>query len=90
MTGEITLRGNVLPIGGVKEKVLAAHRAGIKRVLLPERNRKDVIDIPDSVKRDLELTFVAKVGDALEAALEPVPVVIPAENPIATGSTARA
>ncbi|MDX2021450.1 MAG: endopeptidase La [Deltaproteobacteria bacterium] len=90
MTGEITLRGNVLPIGGVKEKVLAAHRAGIKRVLLPERNRKDIVDIPDTVKRDLELTFVSKVSEALEAALEPVPVVVPAENPIPTESTARA
>ena len=53
MTGEITLRGTVLPVGGIKEKVLAAHRAGIKRVLLPERNRKDIVDIPETVRQDL-------------------------------------
>src|SRR5262249_36882841 len=55
MTGEITLRGRVLPIGGVKEKVLAAHRAGIKTFLLPEKNRKDLIDVPTSVTRKLEI-----------------------------------
>src|SRR6202022_4587439 len=47
MTGEITLRGNVLPVGGIKEKLLAAHRAGIKRVIIPERNRKDIVDVPE-------------------------------------------
>jgi ATP-dependent Lon protease len=76
MTGEITLRGNVLPIGGVKEKVLAAHRAGIKRVLLPERNRKDLVDVPDVVKNEMQITFVSRISEALEAALEPVPVVV--------------
>ncbi|MDZ4695185.1 MAG: endopeptidase La [Deltaproteobacteria bacterium] len=76
MTGEITLRGNVLPIGGVKEKVLAAHRAGIKRVLLPERNRKDLVDVPDMVKNEMQITFVSRISEALEAALEPVPVVV--------------
>ena len=55
MTGEITLRGTVLPVGGIKEKVLAAHRAGIKRVVLPERNRKDIVDIPETVQKELEL-----------------------------------
>ena len=54
MTGEITLRGTVLPVGGIKEKVLAAHRAGIKRVVLPERNRKDIVDIPETVRAELE------------------------------------
>jgi ATP-dependent Lon protease len=77
MTGEITLRGNVLPIGGVKEKLLAAHRAGIKRVLLPERNRKDLIDVAEDVKKELEIIFVKTVGEipslALTEALRPLP-----------------
>ena len=76
MTGEITLRGSVLPVGGIKEKVLAAHRAGIKRVLLPDRNRKDLVDIPESIRKDIELIFVSKMKDALELALEAVPVVL--------------
>src|ERR1700690_1647967 len=54
MTGEITLRGTVLPVGGIKEKVLAAHRAGIKRVVLPERNRKDIVDVPETIRKELE------------------------------------
>jgi len=74
MTGEITLRGSVLPVGGIKEKVLAAHRAGIKRVVLPDRNRKDVVDIPESVRKDLELTFVKRIQEVLEQTLEPAPV----------------
>jgi ATP-dependent Lon protease len=77
MTGEITLRGSVLPVGGIKEKVLAAHRAGIKRVLLPDRNRKDLVDIPETIRKDIELIFVSKEKDVLELALESVPVVIP-------------
>src|SRR5262249_2397115 len=55
MTGEITLRGNVLPVGGIKEKLLAAHRAGIKRVIIPERNVKDLVDVPDQAKREMEV-----------------------------------
>ena len=70
MTGEITLRGAVLPVGGIKEKVLAAHRAGVKRVVLPERNRKDVIEIPKSVRDELEIVFVSKIGETLAATLE--------------------
>jgi ATP-dependent Lon protease len=70
MTGEITLRGSVLPVGGIKEKVLAAHRAGIKRVILPERNGKDLIDVPDEIKRELEFILVKKVDETLAAALE--------------------
>ena len=54
MTGEITLRGNVLPVGGIKEKILAAHRAGIKRVIMPERNQKDLIDVPEQAKNEME------------------------------------
>jgi ATP-dependent Lon protease len=70
MTGEITLRGLVLPIGGVKEKVLAAHRAGVKRVLLPERNVKDLVDIPPTIRDELEILFVKRIGDAIPLVLE--------------------
>jgi ATP-dependent Lon protease len=77
MTGEITLRGSVLPVGGIKEKVLAAHRAGIKRVILPDRNRKDLVDIPESVRKDLDLSFVKRIQEALEQTLESVPVELP-------------
>ena len=69
ITGEITLRGLVLPVGGIKEKVLAAHRGGIKVVMLPERNRKDLEDIPDEVQEDLDIRFVKKVDEVLEVAL---------------------
>jgi ATP-dependent Lon protease len=70
MTGEITLSGLVFPIGGVKEKVLAAHRAGIRRVLLPSRNEADVDDIPEDVRNDLQIVFVAGIAEVLDAALE--------------------
>ena len=69
MTGEITLRGTVLPVGGVKEKVLAAHRAGIKTVLLPEKCRKDLIEVPEEIKADLEFKFMARLEDVLNEAL---------------------
>jgi ATP-dependent Lon protease len=69
MTGEITLTGQVLPIGGVKEKALAAERAGIKRVLVPERNEGDVAEIPERERRDLEFVHVDRIEKALEAAL---------------------
>jgi ATP-dependent Lon protease len=71
MTGEISLRGLVLPIGGVKEKVTAAARAGIKRVMLPARNRKDFEDVPDEVRRQIEFVWLERVDDAVAAALEP-------------------
>jgi ATP-dependent Lon protease len=71
MTGEITLRGRILPIGGVKEKILAAHRAGIKRVLLPERNGPDLIEVPKEVRDELELILIKSTEDALPAVFEP-------------------
>jgi len=73
MTGEITLRGRVLPVGGVKEKVLAAHRAGIKTILLPAENKKDLTEIPENVRRKLELVFVEHMDQVLAAALTPAP-----------------
>ncbi|GAA0532405.1 ATP-dependent Lon protease [Rhizomicrobium palustre] len=76
MTGEVTLRGHVLPIGGLKEKLLAALRAGIKTVLIPQENEKDLADIPDNVKAGLKIVPVSKVGEALKVALvrEPEPI----------------
>ncbi len=73
MTGEISLRGRVLPIGGLKEKTLAAHRAGIKRVIVPDRNRADLDEVPKEIRDELEFVFAKKVEDALEAALEEMP-----------------
>lgn len=70
MTGEATLSGVVLPVGGIKEKVIAAHRAGIKRVILPHRNSKDLREVPDSVKTDIEFIFAKTVDDVLVAAFE--------------------
>ena len=90
MTGEITLRGTVLPVGGIKEKVLAAHRAGIKRVLLPERNRKDLVDIPESVRKDVDLIFVSREKEVLDLALESVPVVVPGPETPSPEATAQA
>ena len=75
MTGEITLRGNVLPVGGVKEKLLAARRAKIKTVILPEPNRRDLDDLPQEVRDDLKFVFVEHVTQVFaEALLEPKPV----------------
>jgi ATP-dependent Lon protease len=73
MTGEITLRGLVLPVGGIKEKFLAAHRAGIKRVIMPERNRKDVIDIPEQPRKEIEIIFVKRMDEILPLVLTEMP-----------------
>lgn len=79
MTGEITLRGEVLPIGGLKEKMLAAHRGGIKLVLIPEENVKDLADIPDNVKNSIEIVPVRWIDKVLELALERKPEALPDE-----------
>jgi ATP-dependent Lon protease len=84
MTGEITLRGEVLPIGGLKEKLLAAHRGGIKTVLIPEQNVKDLTDIPDNVKNKLEIVPVRWIDKVLEVALERQPVPLTEEEAVAS------
>ena len=70
MTGEISLRGLVLPVGGIKEKVVAAHRAGIRRVMLPARNRKDFEDVPEEVRTQVEFVWLERVEEAVSSALE--------------------
>jgi ATP-dependent Lon protease len=70
MTGEITLRGQVMPVGGIKEKMLAAHRAGLKTIILPKRNEMDVEDVPDEVRKTMTFVYVESVNDVLKAALE--------------------
>jgi len=70
MTGEVTLRGRVLPIGGLKEKTLAAKRMGIKKIIVPKRNRKDLEDIPKYIKKDMEFVFAETMDDVLKVALK--------------------
>jgi ATP-dependent Lon protease len=70
MTGEITLRGRVLPVGGLKEKILAAHRAGIRTFVLPKRNEKDISEVPAAVLRDLQFVFAGDMADVLKVAFE--------------------
>ncbi len=81
MTGEVTLRGRVLPIGGLKEKLLAALRGGIKKVLIPEDNAKDLADLPVSVKNGLEIVPVARMEQVLEHALTAKPEPIHWDEP---------
>jgi ATP-dependent Lon protease len=71
MTGEISLRGRVLPVGGIKAKLLAAARAGVHTVILPRRNQKDLVEVPDEVKEKLEIVLVDTVEEVLAAGLEP-------------------
>jgi ATP-dependent Lon protease len=82
MTGEVTLRGRVLPIGGLKEKLLAALRGGLKTVLIPEENAKDLVDIPASVKNGLEIVPVSRMDQVLEHALTRQPDPIEWDEPI--------
>ncbi|GIX07025.1 MAG: Lon protease [Candidatus Poribacteria bacterium] len=80
MTGEVTLRGKVLPVGGIKEKVLAAKRAGVQTVILPKHNEGDLTDVPDYAKEGLQFVLVERISEALEVALEPTPVADPNED----------
>ena len=73
MTGEITLRGRVLPVGGLKEKIMVAHRAGIETIILPQRNQKDMVEISKKIQRDLKFVFVDRMDDVLPVVLAPEP-----------------
>ncbi len=81
MTGEITLRGRVLPIGGLKSKILAAHLAGAKIVILPRKNEKDLRDIPEEIRKSIKLILVDNMDQVLEAALRRKPKALVAEPP---------
>ena len=90
MTGEITLRGRVLPIGGLKEKLLAALRAGIKTVVIPEENVKDLAEIGDEVKSLLTIVPASRMDDVLKAALQRMPKPITVEEEAAAAAAAEA
>jgi ATP-dependent Lon protease len=94
MTGEITLSGLVLPVGGIKGKVLAARRSGMKRVILPKKNEPDLKDIPEEALRDLEIKLVERIDELLPLTLTPAgdgdeQMPIPEREPVATGSEVR-
>jgi ATP-dependent Lon protease len=90
MTGEITVRGRVLPIGGLKEKLLAAHRQGIFELILPKGNEKDLVDIPESVRQEMKLHFVSSMDEVLKLALERDVVTLPVpQAPTAAELTGR-
>jgi ATP-dependent Lon protease len=91
MTGEITLRGKVLPIGGVKEKLLAAHRAGVGTIIVPKDNEKDLADVPKNVLDQLKIYMVEGMDEVLAQALSgPIPVGVPAAPPVETPADADA
>ena len=81
MTGEVTLQGRALPIGGVKQKVLAAHRAGLKEVILPQRNEGDLDDVPEQVRNEIKFHLVDTVDQALAIALQAAGTDVPATDP---------
>jgi ATP-dependent Lon protease len=87
MTGEITLRGKVLPIGGLKEKLLAAHRAGIREAILPADNMKDLADLPDLIKNEMKLNWVEQMDEVLELALVSKPLKLAADTPAALAAS---
>jgi ATP-dependent Lon protease len=89
MTGEITLRGRVLPIGGLKEKLLAAHRGGVRKVLIPEENRKDLVNIPKNIKQDLDIRPVKWIDEVLEVALTRQPTPLTKEQSAAAKSRGK-
>src|SRR5438045_1081037 len=103
MTGEISLRGRVLPVGGIKEKVLAAHRAGIRTIILPKDNERDLDDVPEDLRSDIHFVLAEHVDDVLNAALRPAreprgnrirpelkaPAATPTKNGTADGSRPR-
>jgi ATP-dependent Lon protease len=91
MTGEITLRGRILPVGGIREKVLAAHRSGLRTIILPTRNQKDLIDVPKRARSELKLIPVEHMDQVLEIALAGAPKVSkarPKRSMTSTKSTA--
>jgi ATP-dependent Lon protease len=85
MTGEITVRGRVLPIGGLKEKLLAAHRQGIFEVVLPKDNEKDLADIPENIRKEMKLNFVFSMDEVLKIALEREIVALPLAPTVTAG-----
>jgi ATP-dependent Lon protease len=87
MTGEITLRGQVLPVGGIKEKILAAHRAGLKTIILPRDNEPDLEELPEEVHQAMNFIFADTMDEVLNQALEPQPITAQAASAAATHSS---